>query len=395
MHLRVVGAYQPNPKGEGENTVYMQHQRYLLKQKDPRDSQLAFDQDLQKAIKTRSEVGGHIVIAMDANNYRCNGPVKQLMASQGLHEAILTKHRDKPTVPTYNRNHDCKPGIFATRGIKMMAGGYYAFDEAIQSPHQALWVGINLASVFGTKLGPTEKAEARRLKTKDPRVVKKYNTILEKELLQLKLPHRLFLLESKVRAGEITGAQATEYEDIHQPALNSKANAEQKCCSLNMGRVGWSPEYKAACDRVEVWALLRKKKLGLKVSSRRIRCWIDKTTVVNPWRRSFESIEQELKTARATYKETKKQASELRSAHNHRLHDTMAKKQGINAMQMKKNLHQIERLCKQARRVRRATKKYRTGGLSQVEVKENGLLRTYTSKTDIERVCGEENLRRF
>jgi hypothetical protein len=95
------------------------------------------------------------------------------------------------------------------------------------------------------------------------------------------------------------------------------------------------------------------------------------------------------------YKETKKQASELSSAHNDRLHDAMAKKQGINATQMKKNSNQIERLRKQARRVRRATKKYRTGGLSQVKVKENSLLRTYTSKSDIERVCGEENLRRF
>jgi hypothetical protein len=116
-------------------------------------------------------------------------------------------------------------------------------------------------------LCPTEKAEAQRLKTKDPRVVKKYNTILEKELLRLKLPHRMFLLESKAQAGEITQAQATEYEDVHQPALNSKANAEQKCRNLNMGRVDWSLEYKAASDRVEVWALLRKKKLGLKVSS--------------------------------------------------------------------------------------------------------------------------------
>jgi hypothetical protein len=37
-----------------------------------------------------------------------NKPVKRLMARQGLHEAILTKHQDKPTVATYNRNHDCK-----------------------------------------------------------------------------------------------------------------------------------------------------------------------------------------------------------------------------------------------------------------------------------------------
>jgi hypothetical protein len=103
-----------------------------------------------------------------------------------------------------------------------MAGGYYAFDKANQSPHRALWVDIDFASVFGTKLGPTEKAEAQRLKTKDPHVVKKYNTILEKELLRLKLPHRLFLLESKVRAGEITRAQATEYEDVHQTSASAK-----------------------------------------------------------------------------------------------------------------------------------------------------------------------------
>jgi hypothetical protein len=146
-------------------------------------------------------------------------------------------------------------------------------------------------------LGPSEKAEAQRLKTKDPHVVKKYNTILEKELLCLKLPHRLFLLESKVGAGEITWAHAMEYEDVHQSALNSKARVEQKCRHLNMGGVDWSPEYKEARNRMEVWAMLWKKKLGLKVSSRRIQCWIDKTKVVNPWRWSFESIEQELKTA--------------------------------------------------------------------------------------------------
>jgi hypothetical protein len=82
----------------------------------------------------------------------------------------LTKHHDKPTVAAYNRNHDSKPidGIFATWGIKITAGGYSAFDEAIQSPHRALWVDINLGSVFGTKLAPTEKAAARRIKTKDP-----------------------------------------------------------------------------------------------------------------------------------------------------------------------------------------------------------------------------------
>jgi len=202
-------------------------------------------------------------------------------------------------------------------------------------------------------------------------------------------------LESNVKAGEITQAQATEYEAVRKTAVQCKANAEQKCRKLNMGGVDWSPKYKAARDHLEVWALLRKKKLGLKVSSRRIRRWIRKTKVVNPWRRSLDSIERELTLARAQYKETKKKAAALRVEHNDRLYVAMAKERGLNAVQMKKNLNQIERIRKQARRVRRATRKFRTGGLSQVEVQENGRLQTYTSKGDIERVCGEENLRRF
>jgi exonuclease III len=82
--LRVVGAYRPNPKAYGENTVFIQHQRYLLTQHDSRDSQLAFDQDLEKAIKSWSNAGDHMVIAMDANDDLRNGPVKRLMARQGL-----------------------------------------------------------------------------------------------------------------------------------------------------------------------------------------------------------------------------------------------------------------------------------------------------------------------
>jgi hypothetical protein len=120
-------------------------------------------------------------------------------------------------------------------------------------------------------------------KLKDPRVVKKYNKILEKELQRLKLPHRLFLLETKVSAGIITVAQAKEYEEVHVAGLQCKANAEQKCRKMKMGRVDWSPEYQQSLDAIELWALLRRKKLGLKVSSRRLRRWIRKTKVVNPW----------------------------------------------------------------------------------------------------------------
>jgi hypothetical protein len=50
-HLWVAGAYCPNPKGAGKNTVHAQHQKYLLQKEDTRDPQVTFNQDLAKQIK--------------------------------------------------------------------------------------------------------------------------------------------------------------------------------------------------------------------------------------------------------------------------------------------------------------------------------------------------------
>jgi hypothetical protein len=54
----------------------------------------------------------------------------------------------------------------------------------------------------------------------------------------------------------------------------------------------------------------------------------------------------------------------------------------------------FEQLQQQVQRDWRATKKYQAGSLPGVKVKEQGQQKTYTTKSDIERVCGE-NLHRF
>jgi hypothetical protein len=248
-HLRVVGAYRPNPQGTGEHTVHAQHQKYFLQKAGNRDPRLAFTQDLSNQIKKWALLGDQIVIALDANDDLRDGSVQRMMARQGLREALLTRHKHLPTVPTFHRNSDGKPidGIFVTKGITLQAGGYYAFHEDVQSPHRALWIDISFQNAFGCKIQTSTPAEARRLKLKDPRVVKKYNKILEKELQRLKLPLRLFLLETRVQAGVITEEQAKEYEAVHVAGLQCKTNAEQKCRQMKMVGVDWSPEYFPSC----------------------------------------------------------------------------------------------------------------------------------------------------
>jgi hypothetical protein len=230
---------------------------------------------------------------------------------------------------------------------------------------------------------------------KDPRVVKKYNKILEKELQYLRLPQRLFLLETKVGAGVITEAQAKEYEAVHVAGLHCKAHAKRKCRKMKMGGVDWSPAYQQSGDAIELWALLQRKKLGMKVSSRRLRRWIQKAKAINPWGPSLQEIEDELITARTKYRAAKKEASKLRAAHNDQLHAGMAKKQGVTALQLRKNLNQIERLRKKARRLCWALDKLKAGGVTQVEVVQDDSIITHTSKAGIEKARAEENEQRF
>lgn len=83
------------------------------------------------------------------------------------------------------------------------------------------------------------------------------------------------------------------------------------------------------------------------------------------------------------------------SYNNDALYKAMADKQGTQMKQVKRNMNQIEKQRKQAWRIWRVTKKVKTSGLSQVATQENGQMRTYLNKLDIEPVYGKENQKRF
>jgi hypothetical protein len=105
---------------------------------------------------------------------------------------------------------------------------------------------------------------------------------------------------------------------------------------MKMGSAHWLPAYQQSQDAIELWALLQRKKLGMKVSSRRLRRWIRKTKAVNPWGRSLGEIEDELITAGTKYRAAKKEASKLRAAHNDWLHAAMAENKASQRCNSKK-----------------------------------------------------------
>jgi hypothetical protein len=94
----------------------------------------------------------------------------------------------------------------------------------------------------------------KRLMKKDPRAVKRYNKRAKKELLQLKIPHKLFNLEGEMHypptSNKISrfNAQARIQHDVRTGAAN-------KCRKLKMGKDQWSPKLQKLRDTISLWKL--------------------------------------------------------------------------------------------------------------------------------------------
>jgi hypothetical protein len=100
-----------------------------------------------------------------------------------LREVILECHGNHAP-STYRRNTREIPidGIWASLGIDIKAGGYFAFDEVIPgTDHRAIWIDISYRVAFGSDGGaPIIRPKARRLNNQNPNVRDNFNFIRRK-----------------------------------------------------------------------------------------------------------------------------------------------------------------------------------------------------------------------
>ena len=128
----------------GLGTVHSQHERYFGEHNKQVCPRAAIYEDLFTAISKWKAQGNHILIGIDANEDVCTGDTKDFFRAQDMREIILEQHSDKSPPATCYKNNKRQPidGIFTTRGIKIIAGGYAPFDEGCPSDHRYLWVNI-------------------------------------------------------------------------------------------------------------------------------------------------------------------------------------------------------------------------------------------------------------
>ena len=181
LKLRIVSVYVPTiPQDYGTKKTYYQQQRALLSMGITTNPLTVFWNDLWTMIDTFLDKGEKIVLSGDWNTDVREDEFLLPFRQRNLIPAIISKHGEKAPA-TYARGSKPIDEIFISESLDIQSCGYLTHGESL-GDHRPIWVDLNKESALGAKLPPIPSFKARRLKCKDPRIVERYNMLLEKYL---------------------------------------------------------------------------------------------------------------------------------------------------------------------------------------------------------------------
>jgi hypothetical protein len=394
---RIATTYRPW-ESPGASTVFHQQARGLSKKGDHRNPIDALKKDLAAAISEWKEAGDHIIIGMDANEDVRTGDINTLFEGLGLREAILDKHKDKSPPATQNRNTKRQPidGIWVSACISISAGGYLAFGDACPSDHRMLWIEIQYSIAFGQRSPEIAKIKPKRLKTSDPRLVKKYNIRVKKAMRDTGFRKRYSSLQAQHERGEWNDEMIEQYDALDEEDRAIRDTVESGIRKLTMGGVPWSPKLQPYRDTIELWKMIRRKRKGLKISLKRIRRFMKKTRILDALTNDLEQAEILLTQACKSYKAATKSAGVWRNDFLDSLAKAKAEHKGTDTAKELKSLGQIEKQRRQARSIKRMRGKLGTGQVTKVyQTDEDGIKTVCETQATMIKAFFKENDSRF
>ena len=135
--IRAASVYRP-VDGLGTGSVYSQHERFFNRNNRPDDEpRQALYSNLFQEVQIWKATGDHVIIGIDANEDVRTGQTLEAFRAMGMREVILEAHKTARPPATCDKNHNHEPidGLFATPGIRIVAGGYSAFNSGCPSDH--------------------------------------------------------------------------------------------------------------------------------------------------------------------------------------------------------------------------------------------------------------------
>ena len=356
MALRIICAYRPcKPSTAGPNTAFSQQQRYMDTKKDTRCPRTAILEDLGKEIKQWLTEGDQIILMMDCNESTTSTSMRRWTESLGIKEIFLQKHQINSIPPTYNRGTKAIDGIFVSPALEPVKSGYLAFGE-FPTDHRGIFGDFSYNNAFGYTMPNIVRHPARRLKSNNPIVRKKWSKLYQTYIEKNKLDVKLYKLEQEAQ-NPLSPQQKLLYNSILQQRQDGIRYADKRCRKLNMGNVPFSDKLKEAGIKIELWNAVITKKSGAKYSMSKLRQLEKRNNLSHTLHTSTETAKLKLQEAIEGYHKVKDNAREIRKHFMTEQIEAISEDSGKCQSTIRKEIYHREQQKESARNIKYALKK--------------------------------------
>jgi hypothetical protein len=306
IKVRIITAYRlvaTSNKG-GTETVHAQHLRALYKLDRTEDPIKAFDIDFFAFIKECREAGHQLIVMMDANTNLRDSVFQKRMRREGLRDQ-LSNQPQHSKINSFFRGSTIIDGIFISRTLVMLKGGYQSFDES-PGDHRGIWMEICASSLLGNTNPILKTRQPRRLQCKIAHTVRTYNNLLLQYLRKHKMAKKIKDFKRDSTIPLLTTEQQHQYELLDSQIVQGMKEADRRCRKLKMGQVQWTPEVSETNEVINSIRLILKKKKGGKVKMSLIKRTLKKAklskSLINKSETELHLMEAEAHMERRTYK---------------------------------------------------------------------------------------------
>ena len=253
----IIQIYRPVLNRASEGSVYMQQASRIVET----DVLMKYDTDLLQLVDKFTADGYRVAVMGDFNLNVLDDSevlVKGLI-DRGLCERITKQHGTFGDPSTYRYGSEMIDGFFSHPELEIIRCGMCQGDPAL-SDHRLIWVELTRGSVIGDSSGEMYRPETRRVQCKYKKVVKKFNALLVKQMLNHKLlPKAEQLWKDWISSGEWDRTKAERYESIDSQFTRAVVAADRKCRKLLPDAIKFSPEVRQAVGRNSIWKEIKEK----------------------------------------------------------------------------------------------------------------------------------------
>lgn len=285
-HLtRVYTAYRPggppSSRRRSYTTVYEQQIAYLKQNKidmQPRDYfDASIMEELSKILQTTN-----VILLIDVNQDVIRGHFTRKMKELGLSNVFETKSSDTfPIPPTHHRGSKPISAIYVNGALDCTRCGILPKCVGIHGDHRNMFADFTTHSFLGSCMYDVISQPMKRLQLKDPRTVNKFVTIVRKHLHSTSSFQYAEMLFSKATYPPPLGLH-DDMEKLDDQLGRAISAGKKKCRHLFVGNIPYSDTFETLRDTRRLWLLVRKRKIGQKISSKTIQRLAKKLNIQKP-----------------------------------------------------------------------------------------------------------------